>query len=153
MKTYSSIVFISIFIFLSLFSCKKEDNPEFIYPETVSGTLNVLSENNSVFYEGFDTNYCFSAIAPKGMSLKIKMEYLEGGDLSHGYWGYRLESDTNWKATVYDKKNFQFFEVVESGRPSNLNMSFLAGNGVKIKISYFENNDLDTTRTKIITVY
>lgn len=152
MKTTLLITGISLFLLSFFTSCSEEDNPEIVYPETVSGALNVLNENNSVFEEGFDTNYCFHAVTPKGMKLKIKMEFMEGVNLPMGYWGYSLSSLRNWVPTTYDPKHFQYFEVVDSGKLSNLKMSFYAGKGVKIRISYFENDDLVPTRSRIITV-
>ena len=125
----------------------------FTYPVTVNGSLNVLNENNSAFVAKVDNPYKFSATTPKGASLKIKMEYVEGGDSTGVYWAYRLASDTNWKQTNYDdKQKSQYFEVVESGKTSNLEMLFLTGNGVKIRISYFENNDLVAIKNRIITI-
>lgn len=147
------IIWFSVFLVLFLFSCEEEKvTSEITYPETVSGAINVLNEKDTVFLEGFDTNYCFHAVTPEGMSLKVKMEFIGGGDLSYGYWGYNLSSKINWGITTYDTKNFQYFTVTESGKPSNLEMLFLSGNGVKIRISYFENSDLVVSRTKIITV-
>ena len=144
------VCFLVVFV---LVSCNKDNEiPEITYPETVSGAINVLNKKDTVFLEGFDTNYCFNAVTPNGMSLKIKMEFVEGGDLSSGYWGYRLLSVINWESSVYDRKNFQYFNVLESGKPSNLKMSFFSGNGVKILISFFENNEIVASRTKIITV-
>lgn len=127
------------------------------YPETVDGVLNILNENNSSFISyktDFGRYYRFSAITPKGMSLKIRMEFISGGDSAFGsYWGYQMESDTNWKNTFYDNQfNYQYFEVIETGKRSTLKVSFLSGLDTKIRISYFENNDLVATRTKIITV-
>lgn len=126
------------------------------YPEIVDGSLNVLNEKNSSFVSmktDFYKNYSFSATTLKGISLKIKLEYVENGDSTGAYWGYRWASDTNWKQTDYDvKKNSQYFEVVESGKPSNLKITFFSGNGVKIRISYFENNDLVATKTRTITI-
>jgi hypothetical protein len=125
----------------------------YTYPETVDGSLNVLNEKNSTFTSGFENTFEFSATIPKGTSLKIKMEYVAGGDSTGAYWGYRWASNTNWKQTDYDvKQNSQYFEVVESGKPSNLQMLFFTGKGVKIRITYFENNDLVATKTRIITV-
>ncbi|HEX7585895.1 MAG TPA: hypothetical protein VF373_14500, partial [Prolixibacteraceae bacterium] len=96
------------------------------------------------------------ATIPKGTSLKILLEYVEGGNsvfLNSGFWAYQMESDTNWKNTTYDSvTKSQLFEVIESGKPSNLKVIFMTGENLKVKISYFENNDLDATRTRIITV-
>ena len=126
------------------------------YPESVDGVLNILNENNTSFISyrtDFGRYYNFSAVTPKGMSLKIKMEYFEGGDQTDGYWGYRMESDTNWKNTLFDSElHSQYFEVLEAGKPSNLKISFLSTNDTKIRISYYENNDLVASRTRIITV-
>jgi len=123
------------------------------YPETVDGKLNVLNDNNVSFTSSYEADYRFSANTPKGLSLKIMMEYTQGGDSIGAHWAYRWESGTNWKATDYDsKKNLQYFEVVESGKSSTLKMLFLLGKGAKIKISYFENNDLVATKTRIITI-
>lgn len=123
------------------------------YPEMVDGKLNILNDNNVAFTASYENDYRFSANTPKGFSLKIKMEYTQGGDSIGAHWAYRWESGTNWKATDYDsKENLQYFEVVESGKPSILKMLFLLGKGAKIKISYFENNDLVATKTRIITI-
>ncbi len=124
-----------------------------IYPETVDGKLNVLNDNNVAFAASYENDYRFSANIPEGMSLKIKMEYTQGGDSIGAHWAYRWGTDTNWKATDYDsKENFQYFEVIESGKSSTLKMLFLLGKGAKIKISYFENNNLVATKTRIITI-
>lgn len=123
------------------------------YPEMVDGKLNILNDNNVVFTASYENDYRFSANTPKGISLKIKMEYIQGGDSIGAHWAYRWESGTNWKATDYDsKENLQYFEVVESGKSSILKMLFLLGKGAKIKINYFENNDLVATKTRIITI-
>lgn len=123
------------------------------YPETVDGKLNILNDNNVVFAASYENDYRFSVNTPKGLSLKIMMEYIQGGDSIGAHWAYRWESDTNWKTTDYDsKKNLQYFEVVQSGKSSMLKMKFLLGNGAKIRISYFENNDLVATKTRIITI-
>ncbi|MFA5330414.1 MAG: hypothetical protein WC384_21660 [Prolixibacteraceae bacterium] len=132
----------------------------FIYPKTVDAGLNLLNEENLVFPSGYGgpppsvTPYSYlSATTLKGLSLKIKLEYIEGGDSISGYWGYNPSSNINWKVSDYNlANNSQTFEVVESGKACNLRMSFPVGNGVKIRISYFENNDMVATRTRIITV-
>lgn len=127
------------------------------YPETVDGVLNILNENNTSFISyktDFGRYYSFSALAPKGMTLKIKLEFITGGESGFGgYWAFRMESDTNWKNTIYDGQlNSQIFEVVEPGKQSNLKVLFMSGNETKIRISYFENNNEIATRTRIITV-
>ena len=87
------------------------------------------------------------------MSLKIKMEYIGEGDVSFRYWGCIMESNTNWKFTVFDSELLsQYFEVVLNGIPSNQKIQFYIQNGAKIRISYFENDNLVSTRTRIITV-
>lgn len=82
------------------------------------------------------------------------MEFISGGASAFGsYWGFRMESDTNWKNTSYDNElNSQYFEVIEAGKQSTLKVSFMSGLDTKIRISYFENNDIVATRTRIITV-
>jgi len=126
------------------------------YPETVDGILNVLNEKNSAFVPGLETGHRFSVITPKGTSLKIKLEHVEGGNpffLNSGFWAYQLESGTNWRINLYDSASkSQLFEVIESGKPSNLKVFFMTGENLKVKISYFENNDLVAARTRIITV-
>ncbi len=126
------------------------------YPESVDGVLNILNDNNTSFISyvtDFGRYYSFSAITPKNMSLKIKMEYVEGGDETYRYWGYIWESDTNWKNTIFDSElRMQYFEVIETGKPSNQKIEFFSTGGAKIRISYFENNNLVATRTRIITV-
>lgn len=132
----------------------------FIYPKTVDAGLNLLNEENLVFPSGYGgpppsvTPYSYLSVTTlKGLSLKIKLEYVEGGDSISGYWGYNPSSNINWKVSDYNfANNSQTFEVVESGKASSLRMSFPVGNGVKIRISYFENNDMVATRTRIITV-
>jgi hypothetical protein len=128
------------------------------YPETVDGKLNVLNEKNSVFIADWTEDrglFSFSALTPKGITLKIKMEYVEGGDSSwikYGHWAYRMESDTNWENTIYDgTSGSQIFKVIESGKNARLKMVFMSGEGVKIRISYFENSEV-VSRTRIITV-
>lgn len=127
------------------------------YPETVDGVLNILNENNTSFISyktDFGRFYSFSAIAPKGMSLKIKLDFISGGASAFGsYWGFRMESDTNWKNTLYDNQlHSQYIEVIEAGKQSSLKVSFMSGSDTKIKISYFENNNEVAMRTRIITV-
>lgn len=131
------------------------------YPKTVEAGLNLLNEENVIFPSGLGgpppsvTPYSYLSATPiKGLSLRIKLEYVEGGTkTSFGYWGYSLGSNENWKIAEYDYvDNFQVFDVIESGKPCNLRLVFLEGNNLKIRISYFENNDLVTTRTRIITV-
>lgn len=128
----------------------------FAYPEAVDGSLNVLNEKNSTFAAGFENAYKFSASIPKGTSLKIKLEYVEGGNpylLDKGLWFYRMENGTNWKVSPYDfTKNSQTFEVIEAGIPGNLTVFFVAGENLKLRISYFENSDLVATQTRIITI-
>ncbi len=126
------------------------------YPESVDGVLNILNDNNTSFISyntDFGRYYSFSAVTPKGVSLKIKMEYIEGGGDSPYAWAYWMESDTNWKQTVYDSINrLQYFEVVEAGKQSTLKVQFLLGSNTKIRISYFENNNEVVTRSRVITV-
>lgn len=127
------------------------------YPESVDGVLNILNDNNTAFISyrtDFGRYYSFSAITPKGMSLKIKMEFISGGASAFGgYWAYRMESDTNWKNTIYDNQsNSQYFETIEAGKQSTLKVSFMSGSDTKIQISYFENNNLVPNRIRIITV-
>ena len=130
------------------------------YPETIDGGLNLLNEKNLIFPSGFGgpppstTPYSYlSANTIKGMSLKIKLEYIEGGNQTIGYWGYNPAAGSNWIATQYDfVNNSQIFTILESGKPGNLRISFPEVKGIKIRISYFENNDLVASRTRIITV-
>lgn len=127
------------------------------YPETVDGILNILSENNTSFISyrtDFGRFYCFSAVTPKGMSLKIKMEFISGGASAFGgYWAYQMESDTNWKNSIYDNQlNSQYFEVIEAGKQSTQKVFFMSGSDTKIRISYFENNTEVAQRSRIITV-
>lgn len=129
------------------------------YPESVEGILNVLNENNVDFAVSNldkDEYYSFAADTPNGISLKIKMEYLEGGDplfKTYGLWAFRWESGTNWKNTTYDgTSGSQIFEIVESGKPGRLKMLFMSGGGAKIRISYYENGSEVVSHSKIITV-
>lgn len=126
------------------------------YPELVDGSLNVLNEKNLTFVPGFENAYKFSAFISKGTSLKIKLEYVEGGNpylLDKGFWAYRMENGTNWNVSSYDFiKNSQTFEVSEAGMSSNLTVFFVDGENLKLRISYFENNDLVATKTRIITI-
>ena len=132
----------------------------FTYPKTVDTGLNLLNEENLVFPSGYGgpppsvTPYSYLSVNTiKGLSLSIKLEYIEGGNLNSGYWGYNPSSNINWKVSDYNfNNNSQTFTVVESGKPSNLRMSFPVGNGVKIRVSYYENNDLGPSRTRIITL-
>jgi len=132
----------------------------FAYPKTVDNGLNLLNDENLIFPWGYGgpppsvapSSY-LSATTIKGLSLKIKLEYVEGGDSASGYWGYSPSSNINWKITDYNFiNNSQTFEVIESGKTCNLRIVFPVGNGVKIRITYFENNDLVATRTRIITL-
>lgn len=149
-KYIASFVNNSTFNAVSLFS----------YPKIVDDGLNILNDENLVFPSGLGgpppsvTPYSYLSVATiKGLSLKIKLEYVEGGDLISGYWGYNPSSNINWKVSDYNfVNNSQTFEVVESGKACNLRMVFMVGNGVKIRISYFENNNLVASRTRIITV-
>ncbi|HEY3369534.1 MAG TPA: hypothetical protein VGK10_01720 [Prolixibacteraceae bacterium] len=130
------------------------------YPETVEGKLNLLNETNLIFPSGLggpppsvDPYSFLSAVTLKGMSLKIKLEYVAGGNPTMGYWYYRVEDGTNWIASQYDmSKNSQVFTIIESGKPGNLKLLFPEGNGVKIRIFYFENNDLVATKSRIVTI-
>lgn len=128
------------------------------YPETVNGKINLLNENVFAFKNGYggpgeDFYYFLSANTIKGISLKIKFEYVEGSYPSMGLWGVRMEQGTNWIYHQYDNSNgSQLFEIDESGKPGNLKIVFIDGVNAKIKISYFENNDLVAAKTKIITV-
>jgi hypothetical protein len=126
------------------------------YPESVDGVLNVLNEKNTSFISyrtDFGRYYSFSASTFKGMSLKIKLEYVAGGDSTYGYWAYAMESDTNWKITNYDNKtHVQNFEVIDSGKSCIRKLYFMSGLNTKIRVNYFENNNLVATRSRIITV-
>ena len=128
------------------------------YPETVNGKINLLNENVFAFKDGYggpgeDFYYYLSANTIKGISLKIKFEFVEGSYPSMGLWGIRMEQGTNWIYYQYDNSiGSQLFEIDESGKPSNLKIVFIDGVNAKIKISYFENNDLVAAKTKIITV-
>jgi len=130
------------------------------YPEIIEGFLNLLNEKNLIFPSGYGVPPLYvvpfsflSANTVKGVSLKIKLEYIEGGNHAMGYWGYNLSEESNWIESAYDfVNNSQIFNVIESGKPANLKMSFQDGNGKKIRISYFENNDLVATKSRIITI-
>lgn len=127
------------------------------YPETVDGFLNILNENNTSFISyitEYGRDYSFSAITAKGMSLKIKMEFISGGASAFGgHWAFQMELDTNWKYTIYDnQQNSQYVEVIETGKQSTRKVLFMSGSNTKIRISYYENNDLVPSRTRIITV-
>ena len=100
--------------------------------------------------------YQFSVISPKGISLKIKLEYIEGGNsffLNSGFWSFQWGSFINWKNNLYDSvSKSQIFEVIESGKQSKLKFYFMTGENLKVRISYFENNNEVVSRTRIITV-
>ncbi len=126
-----------------------------IYPEIIDGKLNILNENNSIFTadQNPEAYYMISANTIKGLSLMIKIEYIEGVIPVNGLWWLRMEAGTNWLFSQYDMdKNSQVFNVIESGKPSNQKIEFPFGQGLKFRVSYFENNDLVITRTRIITV-
>lgn len=126
------------------------------YPESVDGLLNVLNEKNSTFSPDMAVGYQFSVISPKGTSLKIKLEYIEGGNpffLNSGFWSFQWGSFINWKNNLYDSvSKSQIFEVIESGKQSKLKFYFMTGENLKVRISYFENNNEVATMTRIITV-
>ncbi len=121
----------------------------------VDGKLNVLNVKNSTFAPGMEVGYNFSSIAPLGISLKIRFEYIEGGNpfyVNTGTWAYQWGSGSNLKISSYDNSsNSQTFYVFESGKPSNLTIFFMTGENLKIRISYFENSEV-ANRTRIITV-
>lgn len=134
----------------------------FTYPKTTDGFLNLLNEDNLVFPSGLGGPppsvipfSCLSVNSIKGLSFKIKLEYVEGGLLvSSDYWGYSVDSNlVNWKISKYDRgTHSQFFEVIETGKPVFLKILFFEGKNLKICVSYYENNDLVPTRTRIVTV-
>jgi len=125
------------------------------YPETVEGLLNVLNEKNSTFSPDLAVGYQFSVITPKGTSLKIKLEYLEGGNpffLNSGSWAYQWGTVINWKYNLYDSASkSQVYEVIESGKQSKMKFLFMIGENLKVRISYYENNSEVATMTRIIT--
>lgn len=121
------------------------------YPESVNGVLNILNKNNTLF-QSSSGSYCLCTTAPKGFNLKIKLEFIEGGVLNFGYWSYRPSTVNNWIVSTYEPSHYQYFQVGENGRQSFMPLSFMSGGGVKIRISYYENNDNVPSRTRMITV-
>jgi hypothetical protein len=137
------------------------DSTEFIfthfidYPETSGYGKNILNDNDSVFNIGDTHIYSMSANVPEGAALKIKLEFVEGGEPVGSYWCYYVapSGPINWKVSAYDNDNHaQIFEIMESGKTSDIKMFFLATDESKIRINYFENNPDTITKARIITI-
>jgi hypothetical protein len=137
------------------------DNTDFIftgfidYPETSPYGNNILNDKDSVFTIGVMDKYSMAANLPKGASLKIKLEFAEGGDPAGAYWAFEAapSGPINWKNTIYDSENnSQIFEVMESGEIADLKIMFMATAESNIRINYYENNPDTVTKSRIITI-
>lgn len=126
------------------------------YPETIDGIPNILNDKNTSFVSkrtNFDSYYYLAAKSMNGISLKIKFEYISGGEPAYGYWAYQWGSASNWNISNYDMSSLsQTFELVNTEVMGSQKIILISGSDMKIKVSFYENNDLVPTRTKIITV-
>jgi hypothetical protein len=125
------------------------------YPETSPYGINILNDKDSVFTVGVNDEYSMAAVLPKGASLKIKLEFVEGGEPVGAYWAFEAAPNgpINWKNTIYDSEHdTQTFEVMESGKIADLRIMFLATDESKIRINYYENNPDTITKARIITI-
>jgi hypothetical protein len=125
------------------------------YPETSPYGNNILSDKDSVFTIGVMNEYSMAAVLPKGTSLKIKLEFVEGVSHASGYWSFEAAPNgpINWKNTIYDfVNNSQIFEVMESGEIADLKITFRGTDESKIRINYYENNPDTVTKSRIITI-
>jgi hypothetical protein len=125
------------------------------YPETSPYGINILNDKDSVFTIGVMDTYSMAAVLPKGASLKIKLEFVEGGERVGSYWAFEAAPNgpINWKNNIYDfENNTQIFEVMESGTIADLEIMFLATADSKIRINYYENNPDTVTKSRIIKI-
>lgn len=111
------------------------------YPEYSDYGENVLFSDKEVFSSNL---LSLAAELPRGTSLKIVIK--------NGQWSYVQlpNAPINWKASNYDNVNeTQTFTVQESGKASDLIISFQSGNHV---IEYYENGAQTPTRIKNIEI-
>lgn len=111
------------------------------YPEYSDYGENVLFSDKEVFSSN---QLSLAAELPRGTSLKIVIK--------NGQWSYVQlpNAPINWKASDYDDVNeTQTFTVQESGKASDLIISFLSGNHV---IEYYEKGAQTPTRIKNIEI-
>lgn len=125
------------------------------YPGTSPYGINILNDKDSVFIIGVMDEYSMAAVLPKGASLKIKLEFVEGGEPMGAYRAFEAapSGPINWKSTIYDSENdTQIFEVMESGEIADLKIMFLGMDESKIRINYYENNPDTVTKSRTITI-
>jgi uncharacterized protein YukE len=99
--------------------------------------------------------YSFTAILPKGTSLKIVLTALEIERGITGFparWSVQLIGLRNWFVSGYDfEMDSQTFEAISDGSESILNI-WMNFEPKVIKIDYYENGADTPTRTKVVTV-
>ena len=106
------------------------------YPQESSLGLNILNQDNSEFKTGNQTTYSMAAETLAGIGLKIELKVLEAEE--NLVWGIRTDH-MNWKISAFDTDSrTQTFEVLESGKPADLKISFLRP--MQIQIKYIEGN-------------
>lgn len=124
-----------------------------LYPVNGEYGVNILypgvTEIDS--HSGTGTYYSFAADIPAGTSLKVKITVLEKSDQIYDITVFGGgASVTNWKVSNFNLDNYtQFFEVIESGKKSDLQIRFYKGDH---RIDYYENGAAEPTFSKILTV-
>ncbi len=104
------------------------------YPAESSFGINILNQNNSVFETGYNTNYSMAAETIAGIGLKIELSIIEAEE--HAAWGIQV-GQINWRVSNTDPiTRTRTFEVVETGKPADLKISF--ARSMKFQIKYIE---------------
>lgn len=119
------------------------------YPVAGEFGLNLLNDTVSKIPPG--AQYSMKANLPQGTDLKIVLK----GDENY-LWGISIfPSPLNWLVSTYNTTTMsQEFNVIESNKPNDLNISFSGREDLSstIVVEYYENNAATPTRTKTITL-
>jgi hypothetical protein len=119
------------------------------YPDAGNYGANVLNTKDSVFllsqtYQSTMHHYSMKADLPIGTTLKIIMK--------KGVWVYgALPAPINWTVSTYNTPTqTQVFNVVESGKPNDIDLMFISA-GI-VTIEFYENGATTPTRIKQIAI-
>lgn len=135
------------------------------YPATTVYGENILDTLKVNFLSGNNYHYSFAANLPQGFSLQIIMKYLSGAHpgnplegIERAHWEYVVLPDPplNWEIAKYNfSTHSQSFnaDAPDSDVSFDLKMSFAyTGEQNTYIIEYYNNNSVEPTRIKVITV-
>lgn len=118
-------------------------NSVITYPATGMYGDNILAKSQLI-YNG--SLFSMKTNLKRCSQFKIRLHLISGF-----VWGYSNNTATNWNITTYDSTaQEQFFTVINTELPSDLEISFQAGGTYLIE--YFETNLSTLTFSKTITV-